>query len=144
LNDARRKSAISRPPSHFVAMPVRLDKWLWAARFFKTRTLAAESIDTGRVEVNGDRVKRSRAVTVGDTIRIRKPPFEQIVEVTGESEQRGSATVAATLYVETGESRKAREVLAAQMKALGPPVFREKGKPGKKERREIDRWRGRK
>jgi ribosome-associated heat shock protein Hsp15 len=124
-------------------MPVRLDKWLWAARFFKTRTLAAESIDTGRVEVNGDRVKRSRAVTVGDTVRIRKPPFEQIVEVTGESEQRGSATVAATLYVETEESRKAREVLAAQMKALGPPVFREKGKPGKKERREIDRWRGR-
>jgi ribosome-associated heat shock protein Hsp15 len=127
---------------HFL-MPVRLDKWLWAARFFKTRTLAAESIDTGRVEVNGDRVKRSRAVTVGDTVRIRKPPFEQIVEVTGESEQRGSATVAATLYVETEESRKAREVLAAQMKALGPPVFREKGKPGKKERREIDRWRGR-
>jgi ribosome-associated heat shock protein Hsp15 len=125
-------------------MPVRLDKWLWAARFFKTRTLAAESIDTGRVEVNGDRVKRSRAVTVGDMVRIRKPPFEQIVEVTGESEQRGSATVAATLYVETEGSRKAREVLAAQMKALGPPVFREKGKPGKKERREIDRWRGRK
>jgi ribosome-associated heat shock protein Hsp15 len=124
-------------------MPVRLDKWLWAARFFKTRTLAAESIDTGRVEVNGDRVKRSRAVTVGDMVRIRKPPFEQIVEVTGESEQRGSATVAATLYVETEESRKAREVLAAQMKALGPPVFRENGKPGKKERREIDRWRGR-
>jgi ribosome-associated heat shock protein Hsp15 len=125
-------------------MPVRLDKWLWAARFFKTRTLAAESIDTGRVEVNGDRVKRSRAVTVGDMVRIRKPPFEQIVEVTGESEQRGSATVAATLYVETEGSRKAREVLAAQMKALGPPVFREKGKPGKKERRDIDRWRGRK
>jgi ribosome-associated heat shock protein Hsp15 len=125
-------------------MPVRLDKWLWAARFFKTRTLAAESIDTGRVEVNGDRVKRSRAVTVGDMVRIRKPPFEQIVEVTGESEQRGSATVAATLYVETEGSRKAREVLAAQMKALGPPVFREKGKPGTKERREIDRWRGRK
>jgi ribosome-associated heat shock protein Hsp15 len=125
-------------------MPVRLDKWLWAARFFKTRTLAAESIDTGRVEVNGDRVKRSRAVTVGDMVRIRKPPFEQIVEVTGESEQRGSATVAATLYVETEGSRKAREVLAAQMKALGPPVFRENGKPGKKERREIDRWRGRK
>ena len=124
-------------------MPVRLDKWLWAARFFKTRTLAAESIDAGRVEVNGDRVKRSRAVTVGDTVRIRKPPFEQIVEVTGESEQRGSATVAATLYVEREESRKAREVLAAQMKALGPPVFREKGKPGKKDRRAIDRWRGR-
>jgi ribosome-associated heat shock protein Hsp15 len=124
-------------------MSVRLDKWLWAARFFKTRTLAAESIDAGRVEVNGERAKRSRAVTVGDTIRVRKPPFEQIVEVLGESEQRGPASVAATLYTESEASVKARETLAAQMKALGPPVFREKGKPGKKERRAIDRWRGR-
>lgn len=124
-------------------MSVRLDKWLWAARFFKTRTLAAESIDAGRVEVNGERAKRSRAITVGDTIRIRKPPFEQVIEVSGESEQRGPASVAATLYLETEESRKAREKLAAQMKALGPPVFREKGKPGKKERRAIDKWRGR-
>ena len=124
-------------------MPVRLDKWLWAARFFKTRTLAAEAIDAGRVEVNGDRVKRSRAITAGDKLRIRKPPFEQQVEVLGESEQRGPASVAQTLYAESEESVKARETLAAQMKALGPPVFREKGKPGKKERREIDRWRGR-
>lgn len=124
-------------------MPVRLDKWLWAARFFKTRTLAAESIDTGRVEVNGERAKRSRAVIVGDKIRVRKPPFEQVIEVSGESEQRGPASVAATLYVETEESRNAREKLAAQMKALGPPVFREKGKPGKKDRRAIDKWRGR-
>jgi ribosome-associated heat shock protein Hsp15 len=124
-------------------MSVRLDKWLWAARFFKTRTLAAESIDTGRVEVNGERAKRSRAVTVGDTIRIRKPPFEQVIEVLGESEQRGPASVAATLYVESEQSVKTRETMAAQMKALGPPVFREKGKPGKKERRAIDRWRGR-
>jgi ribosome-associated heat shock protein Hsp15 len=124
-------------------MPVRLDKWLWAARFFKTRTLAAESIDTGRVEVNGERAKRSRGVTVGDKLRIRKPPFEQVIEVLGESEQRGPASVAATLYVETEESRNAREKLAAQMKALGPPVFREKGKPGKKDRRAIDKWRGR-
>lgn len=124
-------------------MPVRLDKWLWAARFFKTRTLAAESIDAGRVEVNGERAKRSRAITVGDTLRIRKPPFEQIIEVSGESEQRGPASVAQTLYVETESSLKAREKLAAQMKALGPPVFRERGKPGKKERRAIDRWRGR-
>ncbi len=124
-------------------MSVRLDVWLWAARFFKTRSLAAESIDAGRVEVNGQRAKRSRAVTVGDSIRVRKPPFEQVVEVLGESEQRGPAPVAATLYVETDESRKAREVLAAQFKAIGPPVFRDKGKPGKKERRVIDKWRGR-
>jgi len=124
-------------------MTVRLDKWLWAARFFKTRTLAAEAIDAGRVEVNGERAKRSRAITVGDKLRIRKPPFEQLIEVLGESEQRGPASVAATLYSETEESRKAREVLAAQFKAMGPPVFRDRGKPGKKERRTIDRLRGR-
>src|SRR5688572_22924791 len=124
-------------------MPVRLDKWLWAARFYKTRTLAADAIDAGRVEVNGERAKRSRAVTAGDKLRIRKPPFEQVIEVLGESEQRGPASVAQTLYVESEESRKAREVMAAKLKAIGPPVFREKGKPGKKERRAIDRWRGR-
>ena len=124
-------------------MPVRLDKWLWAARFYKTRSLAADAIDAGRVEVNGDRAKRSRAITVGDTLRVRKPPFEQVIEVRGESEQRGPASVAAALYTETEDSVKAREKLAAQMKALGPPVFREKGKPDKKDRRAIDRWRGR-
>jgi ribosome-associated heat shock protein Hsp15 len=124
-------------------MPVRLDKWLWAARFYKTRTLAAEAIDAGRVEVNGDRAKRSRAVTIGDALRIRKPPFEQVVEISGESEQRGPASVAAMLYHETEDSRKAREALAARMKAMGPPIFRERGKPDKKDRRAIDRWRGR-
>ena len=124
-------------------MNVRLDKWLWAARFFRTRTLAAEAIDAGRVEVNGERAKRSRAITIGDKLRIRKPPSEQLIEVLGESEQRGPASVAATLYSETEESRKAREVLAAQFKAMGPPVFRDRGKPGKKERRTIDRLRGR-
>ena len=124
-------------------MPVRLDKWLWAARFYKTRSLAADAIDAGRVEVNGDRAKRSRAITAGDKLRIKKPPFEQQIEVLGESEQRGPASVAATLYVESEDSVKARETLAAKMKALGPPVFRDRGKPGKKERREIDKWRGR-
>lgn len=124
-------------------MPVRLDKWLWAARFYKTRSLAADAIDAGRVEVNGDRAKRSRAITAGDKLRIKKPPFEQQIEVLGESEQRGPASVAATLYVESEDSVKMREVLAAKMKALGPPVFRDRGKPGKKERREIDKWRGR-
>src|SRR3972149_1214572 len=98
-------------------MPVRLDKWLWAARFYKTRSLAAEAIDAGRVEVNGERVKRSRPVTAGDTLHIRKPPFEQLIEVLGESEHRGPASVAATLYAESEESKKAREALAAQFKA---------------------------
>ena len=124
-------------------MAVRLDVWLWSARFFKTRSLAADSIDAGRVEVNGQRAKRSRPVGVGDTVRVRKPPFEQIVEILGESEQRGPASVAATLYKETDESLEARAKLAAQFKAMGPPVFRDRGKPGKKERRAIDRWKGR-
>jgi len=78
-----------------------------------------------------------------DKLRIRKPPFEQLIEVLGESEQRGPASVAQTLYVETAESVKAREDMAARLKSIGPPVFREKGKPGKKERRAIDKWRGR-
>jgi len=124
-------------------MSVRLDKWLWAARFYKTRSLAADAVDAGRVEVNGERAKRSRQVTVGDTIHIRKPPFEQTIELLGESEQRGPATVAATLYAESEESLQARSRLAAQLKAMGPPVFRDRGKPGKKDRREIDRWRRR-
>ena len=124
-------------------MPVRLDKWLWSARFYKTRTLAAEAIDAGRVEVNGERAKRARHITIGDKLRIRKPPFEQLIEVLGESEHRGPASVAATLYSESEDSRKAREAMAAKLKAMGPPVFRDRGKPGKKERRDIDRWRGR-
>jgi ribosome-associated heat shock protein Hsp15 len=124
-------------------MPVRLDKWLWAARFYKTRSLAAEQIDAGRVEVNGERAKRSRHITIGDRLRIRKPPFEQQVEVLGESEQRGPASVAQALYAESEESAKARAEMAAHLKAMGPPVFRERGKPDKKDRRDISRLRRR-
>jgi ribosome-associated heat shock protein Hsp15 len=122
---------------------VRLDKWLWAARFFKTRALAAESVDAGRIEVNEERAKRSRLVAVGDRIKVRKPPFEQRITVRGLSEKRGPAMVAATLYEEAEDSRRARELLAAQLKLLGPPAFREPGRPTKRNRRLIDRWRGR-
>jgi ribosome-associated heat shock protein Hsp15 len=122
---------------------VRLDKWLWAARFFKTRALAADAIDAGRIEVNGEKAKRSRLVQGGETIRIRRPPFEQIVLVTGVSENRGSATIAAALFRETDDSSKARDALAEQMRAIGPPAFRDKGRPSKKERRVIDKYRGR-
>ena len=124
-------------------MSARLDKWLWAARFYKTRTVAAEAIDAGRVDVNGERGKRSRIVAVGDELCVRKPPFEHVVTVRGLAEQRGPASVAATLYEETAASRQAREAMAVQLKAIGPPVFRDRGRPGKKERRAIDRWRGR-
>ncbi len=122
---------------------VRLDKWLWAARFYKTRALAAEAIDAGRIEVNDERAKRAKLVQAGDTIRMRRPPFEQVISVTAVSVQRGSATIAATLYQETEASSKAREALAEQMRAVGPSAFRDKGRPGKKERRDIERWRGR-
>lgn len=122
---------------------VRLDKWLWAARFFKTRSLAADAIDAGHVEVNDERAKRSRLVQAGDTVRLRRPPFEQVVRVTAVSEHRGSATVAAGLYQETDSSKQARETLAEQLRSIGPSAFRDKGRPSKKERRDIDRWRDR-
>ncbi len=122
---------------------VRLDKWLWAARFFKTRAIAADAIDAGRIDVNDERAKRSKLVQVGDRIRVRRPPMEQALVVRGVSDQRGPATVAVTLYEESSESVAAREKLAAQLKAMGPPAFRDKGRPSKKERRDIDRWKGR-
>src|ERR1700740_30966 len=93
---------------------VRLDKWLWAARFFKTRSLAADAIEGGKVDVNGDRAKRSKLVHPGDEVRVRHPPFEHVVRVLGVAERRGSATIAATLYEETVESRERRERVALE------------------------------
>jgi ribosome-associated heat shock protein Hsp15 len=122
---------------------LRLDKWLWAARFYKTRSLAAEAIDGGKIEVNEERAKRSRPLHLGDRVRVRKPPFEQIVIVRGLSDVRRSGAEAATLYEETAESRTEREKLAAQFKAMGPSAFRDAGRPSKKERRDIERWRKR-
>jgi ribosome-associated heat shock protein Hsp15 len=121
----------------------RLDKWLWAARFFKTRAIAAGAIEGGKVEVNGDRGKRSRRLSVGDVLRIRLGPYEHIVVVQALSNRRGPASVAAQLYEETAESRKAREVLALQIKAADTSFLFEKGKPGKKERRDLQRFKGR-
>jgi ribosome-associated heat shock protein Hsp15 len=117
----------------------RLDKWLWAARFYKTRSLAVEAIEQGRVEVNGERAKRAKAVGVGDTVRVRQPPFETVCLVRGISERRGPATVAATLYEETDASRAARAALVAQLRAAPPGVY-DTGRPSKKDRRDIDRW----
>lgn len=122
---------------------VRLDKWLWAARFFKTRALAADAIDIGRVDVNEERAKRSRLVRAGDTVTVRRPPFAQHVVVRDVSEQRGPATVAQQLYEETAESAAAREKLAAQVRAAGAAAPAEAGRPSKRDRREIDRFKGR-
>ena len=117
---------------------MRLDKWLWAARFFKTRTLAVEAINGGRVSVNADRAKPAKELKVGDEVSIRRPPFEYRVVVKGFSERRGPAAEAAAMFEETGESRARRAVLAAEMKSLPQPRF--KGRPTKKTRRDYERW----
>jgi ribosome-associated heat shock protein Hsp15 len=119
---------------------VRLDRWLWAARFFKTRSLSAAAIDGGKVQRNGTRVKRASVVHVGDSVRIRKPPFEFTVEVVALSEHRGSAAIAQSLYRETPESVEHRELLRAQLKSQPKTTFEGKGRPTKKDRRQITRF----
>jgi ribosome-associated heat shock protein Hsp15 len=122
------------------AAGVRLDKWLWAARFFKTRSLAAEAVNGGKIQLNGHRAKRAKQVRPGDEVRIRKGLFEQSVVVRGLAEKRGPAKVAQTLYEETTESLHQRETLAIQLKSAPETSFRTKGRPTKRERRDIDRF----
>ena len=123
--------------------PVRLDKWLWAARFYKTRSLASEAIAGGKVQVNGDRAKRARALRVGDEVRIRQGTYEYQIVVRELSGRRGPATEAATLYEERPESRTAREAMALQLKAMHAAFVPEKGRPTKRDRRELGRLKGR-
>jgi ribosome-associated heat shock protein Hsp15 len=120
---------------------VRIDKWLWAARFFKTRSLASEAVSGGRVELNGERTKSSRVLQVGDRLRIRLGPYDHHVIVRILSEHRGPAPVARTLYEETPESIAARERLAEQLR-LSPALFvyEERGRPTKKDRRDLSRF----
>ncbi len=117
----------------------RLDKWLWAARFFKTRAVAADAIESGKVEVNGDRPKRGKAVKVGDSVRVRLGPYEHHVTVRGLSARRGPAAQAQQLYEESEASLEARHLLAERLRAAPPPLFAEKGRPTKKERRDLRR-----
>ncbi|MFL5403878.1 MAG: RNA-binding S4 domain-containing protein [Gemmatimonadales bacterium] len=122
---------------------IRLDKWLWAARFYKTRALAAEAIGGGKVQVNGERVKRAKALQLGDEVRIRLGPYEHAVLVRALSDRRGPAAQAAALYDEKPESRAAREAMALQLKSLHAAFVPERGRPTKKDRREINRLKGR-
>ncbi len=117
---------------------VRLDKWLWAARFFKTRQIAIDAIQAGRVEVNGERAKPAKSVRVGDRIAIRKPPYAFEVAVRELSEKRGSASIAQTLYVEEETSIAAREKLRAELREMPPPLFR--GRPTKRDRRTLEKF----
>jgi ribosome-associated heat shock protein Hsp15 len=117
---------------------VRVDVWLVAARFFKTRGLAAEAITAGRVAVNGERAKPSRLVKAGDELAVRRPPFEHTLIVRAIASRRGPATEAQKLYEESDDSRARREAVAAELKSLPPPVF--KGRPTKRDRRTLNRF----
>jgi ribosome-associated heat shock protein Hsp15 len=125
------------------ASRVRLDKWLWAARFYKTRALAVDAIEGGKIDVNGERSKRSKNIHAGDRIRIRIGPYEHVITVLGVSERRGPASIAATLYEEEAESKKQRELMAAHVRAMNANTGYESGRPTKKDRRDIRKLRGR-
>lgn len=131
------------PPSAPPPSPdrVRLDRWLWAARFYKTRSLAAQAIDGGKVTVNAERARRARMVQLGDEVRLRTGPFEQAVTVLALSERRGSASIAAELYAETPASGVERERLAEQHRLMRLSTRYEGGRPTKRERRQIDELR---
>ncbi len=119
---------------------VRLDKWLWAARFFKTRSLAKAAIEGGKVHLGGQRVKVSREISVGDTLQIRQGWDEKVVAVTALSDQRRGAPEARLLYQETAESIARRESAAAARKAAGGMIERPARRPSKRERRQIHRF----
>jgi len=118
---------------------LRIDKWLWAARFFKTRSLAVAALENGRVLVNEVRAKPSKAIAPGNKLEIRIGQYQFFLEVLALSDKRGSAPQAQKLYRETEESKERRAEIAAQIRALPQPVF--KGRPTKRDRREIEKFR---
>ena len=120
-----------------------MDKWLWAARFFKTRSMAARACELGRIECNGQAAKPAREVHPGDRLRVKREGGEFQVDVLVLSDMRGPAAVAQTLYRETEESREARLRLAQERKATGQFEAPREGRPSKRDRRKIDRLRGR-
>lgn len=121
---------------------LRIDKWLWAARFFKTRSLAAKAVDGGRVRVNGAGAKPSRALNIGDELAIRVGELEWVVEVKALSRQRCPAAQAALLYAEREDSRIRRMAATALRKAQPHPAAGAKGRPTKRDRRLIHRFTG--
>ena len=119
---------------------IRIDKWLWAARFFKTRSLAADAVTGGKIDVNGARAKPSRIMRLGDKLSIRRGPYESTIVVKGLAKLRGPASEAQLLYEETEESIRRRELTSAQLKLERPPEFHSPGRPSKKDRRAVLRF----
>ena len=118
---------------------VRIDKWLWAARFYKTRSLAAEAVAGGKVRVNGERAKAAKSIRPGDELRIHIGPYEHVIRVLGLSGRRGPASAAALLYAESEESKAARKQLATRLAAERIYAPSDKGRPNKRARRELIR-----
>ena len=116
---------------------VRIDKWLWAARFFKTRSLASKAVAGGHVHLNGNRVKPSRVVEIGNQLQIRRGQEEFTVDILALSSRRGPAKIAQTLYEETGESIVQRETAREQRRLIRAPAARPEGRPDKRDRRKI-------
>jgi ribosome-associated heat shock protein Hsp15 len=123
------------------AARLRIDKWLWAARFFKTRTLASAAVSLGRVQLNGDTLKPSREVRVGDVVRIEAEHLVWEIEVLGLCEVRGPASVAQSLYRESDASRHVREEELARRKLYREPAAALQGRPTKRDRRIIGKLR---
>ena len=116
---------------------VRIDKWLWAARFFKTRSLATEAVNGGKVELNGLRPKPSKVVKIGDLLRVRLGPFIHELTIRALSDRRGPAAAAALLFQETAESIAAREKLREQHRLAPVAQYDDGGRPTKKDRRAM-------
>ena len=116
---------------------IRLDKWLWCARFYKTRNIAANALKTGKITANGERAKPSKMVKAGDTLNIRKGPYSHVITLLGLARSRKSATGAALLYEESSESISERELVASRLKVEAALMPTTKGRPSKKDRRSI-------
>jgi ribosome-associated heat shock protein Hsp15 len=121
---------------------IRIDKWLWAARFFKTRSLAAQAVEGGKVKLNGERVKPAKALRLADRLSIQSGDDEWAVDVTGLSDRRGSAEVARTLYTEEPAAREARLAAIAKRRIRFDPEPIAGGRPEKRQRRDLQRVRG--
>jgi ribosome-associated heat shock protein Hsp15 len=132
-------SAPGRSPAE-TPRRLRIDKWLWAARFYKTRSLAAQAVETGRARLNGERVKPSKELKPGDEVDVRAGELHWVVEVRSLAERRGPAVEAALLYAERDESRTRRELMIAARRSGPQPIQNARGRPTKRDGRMIRRF----